>query len=379
MVPIILVVSVLALAILVTHLALAVGVVRNRRRDLRAPAPSPHTVSVSLLVVSRDEEAVLPGLLDSLEKQTAEGFEIVLVDDRSTDGTYRILEEYARRTRREVRVIRNDRDPVGVTGKVQALDLAVGAARGEILLFTDADCVLPPDWVREHVAYYRDPAVGGVFGQVNMVSNGSILHAFQSFDQRLIHQYSSGSAGLGLPTGCFGNNLSVRREAVLAVGGFRGLGYTTTEDAALISAVGARSWRIVAATSAATTITTRPQASWGEFVNQHTRWNVGGFYSADRTTRMTYRFLVLYLTLSILAAPFGLLAPLLVLPAVNSLISVGILALTEAWLYPVRTRKDRLVAIPLTLLFLLFYSWITILAVFRKRPVWKGAVLDAGP
>jgi cellulose synthase/poly-beta-1,6-N-acetylglucosamine synthase-like glycosyltransferase len=372
-----LLVAVFGSAILATHIALAAGVIRNRARDLRASQVPVGPTRATVLVVSKDEEEVLPDLLASLERQTAPSFDVVLVDDRSTDRTGAIMEEFCRSTRRPVVVLRNDREPVGVTGKVQALDLAVAAASGDIFLFTDSDCVLPEAWVAGHLSFYRDPRVGAVFGQVDMRRTGRFQAAFQSFDQRLIHQYSCGSAGWGIPTGCFGNNLSARRAALAAVGGFRGLGYTLTEDAALIAALGRR-WRIVASTHPETTVLTRPLPGWRAFINQHTRWNIGGFYSADRSTRMSYRFLVLYLTASVLIAPAALLLPVLGLPALVALGSVGLLALIESLVYPVRRVGDRFLALPLTAVFLVFYSYITIRAILRRRPVWKGAVLDAG-
>ena len=371
-------------AILLAHAALGVGTVRNRLRDgglqprehLRIPggAASPHA---TVVVASKDEALVLPALLNSLERQTLQDFDIVLVDDRSTDGTGAVMEGFRSRSSRPVSVLRNAREPEGTTGKVQALDLAVAASTGEVLVFTDSDCTVPPTWVEGHLSYYAQPRVGVVFGQIVMPPSRRFLESYQAFDQRLIHQYSSGSAGLGLPTGCFGNNLSARREAVNAIGGFRGLGYTVTEDAALIAAVGkSRRWRVLASTRAELTVLTRPQSTWRDFVNQHTRWNIGGFYSSDRATRTGYRFLVLYLTASVLVLPAAMLFPLLCVFALNAFVSVGLLAVLDATIYPRRTWRDRLVAVPFTLFFLLFYSLVTVRAIARKRPEWKGSRLD---
>jgi cellulose synthase/poly-beta-1,6-N-acetylglucosamine synthase-like glycosyltransferase len=273
--------------------------------------------------------------------------------------------------------LRNTREPQGSTGKVQALDLAVAASSGEVLLFTDCDCTLPPAWVAAHLRCFDDPAVGVVFGQISMPRSGRFLDAYQAFDQRLIHQYSSGSAGLGVPTGCFGNNLSARRSALADVGGFAGLGYTVTEDAALIAAVGKTGrWRVVASTLGELTIVTRPLATWRAFVNQHTRWNIGGFYSSDAATRAGYRFLVLYLTASMILLPFALLWTPLCVFAIDAFASVGLLAVLDATLYPHRLRGDRLAAVPFTVFFLFFYSLITLRAIARSRPEWKGSRLD---
>ena len=212
-------------AIFLVHAALLVGVLLARLRERwsrRAEAPPRRRISV--IVVARDEEKTLPGLLESLAAQTVTEFQTVLVNDRSADRTPAIMEEFARRQRRPVTVLHNSASPVGANPKQVLLDRGVQAATGEVLFFTDADCLLPPRWLEDHLRAFRHPRVGVVFGQISMPPDGSFLARYQAFDQPLIHQYSSGSAGLGLPTGCFGNNLAARREAIESIGGFRRAG-----------------------------------------------------------------------------------------------------------------------------------------------------------
>jgi hypothetical protein len=69
-------------------------------------------------------------------------------------------------------------------------------------------------------------------------------------------------------------------------------------------------------------------------------------------------------------------SPLLSVFALNAFLSVGLLAVLDATIYPLRTRRDRLAAVPFTLFFLLFYSLVTVRAIARKRPEWKGSRLD---
>ena len=149
------------------------------------------------------------------------------------------------------------------------------------------------------------------------------------------------------------------------------------EAAALIAEVGkTRRWRVLAATDAECTIQTRPQGSWRAFANQHTRWNIGGFFSSDLATRVSYRFLVLYLTASMLLLPAGIAVPALLVFAANAVVSIGLLAALESAIYPVRGWRDRLLVIPMTLGFAFFYSYITLRTVLRSRPEWKGSTLE---
>ena len=382
--------AVLALcaSMLLTHGALAVGVLRARRLDRRSvqPGSGPSTAhpSVSVVVAAMNEQEALPRLLDSLAAQSTTAFELVLVDDRSSDATAAIMEQHRAAAPYPVRVVRNRRPPVDCTGKQQALDLGVAASGGELLFFTDADCMVPPTWVERLAAYFaRDPdrSVGVVFGQVAVGSaapeRGGFLERYQGFEQPLVHQYSTGSAGLGMPTGCFGNNLALRSPVLARIGGFRSLGYTLTEDAALIGAASRCGWGVRAATLPATQIATEPQPSWPALINQHVRWNGGAFFSSDRAAAWGYRYVTLFLILSVAAAPWAVLAPWLAVLPLTSLLSIGTLATLVALLY----RRHRLRAlarvVPYTLLFMGFYAYITVLAIVGVRTDWKGSRLAA--
>ncbi len=370
--------SVVAGIIFIIHLGLAIGVMIGRFRDFSLSSGSENQYRISVIVVAKDEEHTFPRLLESLEAQNQPDFEIILVNDRSTDHTGELMDRFKEQHGSRVTVIHNEQEPEFLNGKQCALDLALAVARGELLMFTDGDCGLPPTWVADYPRYFQDPKVGVVFGQVSLPGKASFLERYQAFDQPLIHQYSSGSAGLGLPTGCFGNNLVARKTVLDQIGGFKALGYTLTEDAALISAVAEKKWKVRVSTLPSTMIETISQGSWRQFINQHVRWNSGAFYSGDFTTRWSYRFIVLYLLASILVIPFSPFQPLLFILPVVSFISIGTLSLTMGLLYRRDRIQDLLRLAPYTLFFMLFYSLITCLSIIRFSPVWKGKSLDPG-
>ena len=401
--------AVLALcaSMLLTHGALAAGVLLARLRDRRdearrrrRPAGRRNAPPVSVVVAAMNEEQALPRLLDSLAAQTTGAFELVLVDDRSSDATAAIMEAHRAAAPYPVRVVRNRRPPEGCTGKQQALDLGVARAAGDLLLFTDADCTVPPTWVERLTAYFAADAggrTGVVFGQLAVQPPGGgggdgdgnrnggdaarrpdrFTDRYQAFDQPLVHQYSTGTAGLGQPTGCFGNNLALRAPVLAAVGGFRSLGYTITEDAALIGAASRAGWKVRAATLPETLVTTEPQPDWRAFINQHVRWNGGAFYSNDPAAAWGYRYVTLFLILSVAAAPFALLVPWLAVWPLTSLVSIGTLAALAAALYHPRRRRALARVVPYTLFFMGFYAYITVLAIAGVRAEWKGSRLPA--
>jgi len=97
------------------------------------------TPEVSIIVPARNEEVCLGDCLHSLVSQTGVTFEIIVVDDQSTDRTRAIAESFA-----GVRVLSPGPLPEGWTGKNNAVVAGARAAHGEWLLFTDADTVHLP-------------------------------------------------------------------------------------------------------------------------------------------------------------------------------------------------------------------------------------------
>jgi cellulose synthase/poly-beta-1,6-N-acetylglucosamine synthase-like glycosyltransferase len=136
--------------------ALVWALARLRPRAVRS---APVTPSVSLVVPAYNEEAVIgEKLRNCLELDyPREELEVLVVSDGSTDATEEIAASFGRRGVRLLRLPRG--------GKAAALDAAAGAARGEILVLTDANATLDRDALRHLVAPFADSEVGGVCGR----------------------------------------------------------------------------------------------------------------------------------------------------------------------------------------------------------------------
>lgn len=124
--------------------------------SLREPLPDPPLVSV--LVAARNEERAIAQCLDSLLAQRYPRFEVIVADDRSDDATPEIL----RSRYPSVRVVRIDSLPEGCAGKSHALSVAAREARGDWLLFTDADTVHSPLSIQVPLAWAVRNGVGAL-------------------------------------------------------------------------------------------------------------------------------------------------------------------------------------------------------------------------
>jgi chlorobactene glucosyltransferase len=119
-----------------------VRLARHRPNIAHAPLASGRLVTI--IVPARNEEDNLPVLLDSLLRTKYDPIEILVVDDRSTDATAAVVRTYAQRDRR-VRLIEGAELPAGWFGKPWACVQGYREARGDLLLFTDADTRHAPE------------------------------------------------------------------------------------------------------------------------------------------------------------------------------------------------------------------------------------------
>ncbi|HEV2305840.1 MAG TPA: glycosyltransferase family 2 protein, partial [Candidatus Acidoferrales bacterium] len=119
-----------------------------------APFEGPEFPRISILLAARDEAEKLPAALASLLALHYPNYEVIAVDDRSTDATGKILDDFAGRDAR-LKVIHVTELPRGWLGKPHALEAAYKQSTGEWLVFTDADVHFAPDLLRRALAFVQ--------------------------------------------------------------------------------------------------------------------------------------------------------------------------------------------------------------------------------
>lgn len=243
----------------------------------RATTPAAHASrpSVSVILAARNEEAVIEQCLASLSALRYPGsMEILVVDDQSTDATQDIMLRCAERTP-HMRVLRTEGSPHGLKGKANAIAQAIAQSNGEIILTTDADCVVPPDWVERTVEQY-DEHTGSVCG-FTLIKNNGAFSGMQAVDWAYLLTIASAGVGWGYTLSAVGNNMSYRRAAYDDVGGYEGVGFSVTEDFFLLKAIAYRtSWKVRYPVEPATLVWSEPCANFKELYRQKKRWGRGG-------------------------------------------------------------------------------------------------------
>jgi glycosyltransferase involved in cell wall biosynthesis len=198
----------------------------------KGPA-SGQTIRCSVVIAARDEEARIEQTVRQLLAQQGVELELLVVDDRSTDGTSKILHRLSQEDAR-LQVRRVDVLPEGWLGKCHACHVGAGAATGDWILFTDADCWLKPDVLLRAVRVAERERADHV-----TMSPGTVIESLGARAWHLLFLISLANWFSGvnrdrpksyLGVGAF--NL-VRAEAYRQCGGYEALRLTIVDDVKL--------------------------------------------------------------------------------------------------------------------------------------------------
>lgn len=184
---------------------------------------------VSVLIAARNEEANIGRTLSDILAQDfpKELLEIIVVDDHSTDNTSAIVQSFAGKGVRLLKL--NEAEPLN-SYKKKAISEAIAMASGELIITTDADCRMGQNWLATVIGYMEES------GSL-LVSSPVVYSEEKSFFERLqtlefLYLIGLGAAGIGNkhPSTCNGANLAYRRDAFYEMGGFNGIDHLASGD-----------------------------------------------------------------------------------------------------------------------------------------------------
>lgn len=193
----------------------------------------PERLRFSVLVAARNEALTLPQLLQDVSQQDlpAARFEVIIIDDDSTDETAAIVRAAARSSAFDLHLIKLQDQPNAPTGKKAALQAALATARAPWVVCTDADCRVGPAWLSSYAAVVQaDAKVNFISGPVLLTGGNSLLNNLMGLEFAGLVSVGAASIGYGAPTMCNGANLAYRREAFAAVQGFAGNEHVASGD-----------------------------------------------------------------------------------------------------------------------------------------------------
>ena len=226
---------------------------------------------ISVVVAARNEEAQIVDCLSGLAEQDYPDYEVVVVDDGSTDSTAVLIAGWVEKDPR-FKIV----ELSGGGSKKAALTAAIKEATGEVIATTDADCAVGRGWLSGLAAYLED-GVGMVIGFSQIGMSGEKLGVrggYEAVDFLNLMACIWGSSGWRHPMAASGQNLLFRRAAYEEVGGYEKVMHRISGDDVLLMQMirTATQWRIAFASEADSFTVHPPSSSWKSLLNQRARW-----------------------------------------------------------------------------------------------------------
>ena len=206
------------------------------------PAEPSDTPDVDIIVPARDEaETIGPVIASLLDQQYAGKFQVILVDDDSSDGTAEIARAAAAvRGNPSLRVISGARKPPAWSGKLWAVSQGVAGAEAAVLLLADADIVHDPRHLATLVARLNSPRVDMVSEMVRLncasLAERALVPAFVYFFQ-MLYPFSRVNDPSSAVAAAAGGTVLIRREALQRIGGIEAIKNSLIDDVALAKSV----------------------------------------------------------------------------------------------------------------------------------------------
>lgn len=199
--------------------------------SIRKGKMSERKASFTIVVAARNEAGRVEMCLNSLSalNYPPELYEVLLVDDASTDETRKILTAWAKKYLHWHMLAIDEKSKV-LKGKKAALSLAIEQAKGEVIAVTDADCTVPTNWLRQLATHFDEKTVM-VLGHAQLEQRTGWLNTLLQFDNLFSAIMVALPTKLGFANSSVGRNMAYRKSAFNQVGGYAQLsGFTSGDD-----------------------------------------------------------------------------------------------------------------------------------------------------
>jgi cellulose synthase/poly-beta-1,6-N-acetylglucosamine synthase-like glycosyltransferase len=289
--------------------------VRTGLLSLRSASPVKSFASVSVVIAARNEEKSIGSCLDSLINQSypADKYEIIVVNDGSTDATASIVGSFTEKYPKVHLFSSADDSGKNAGSKPMAISKAISQASGEIILTTDADCLVPHKWIQIMAAHFEDDVVF-VAGPVVEKSSDLFLSQLEGLEFLGLITAAAGLIGSGWPIICNGANLAYRRSVFIEINGF-GNNPGSNDDESLMNRIFQKKiGKVVFAPEADAVVITHSSNTFLSFLSQRIRWaNKRGHYE-DRSILISlvslyFFFLSMLITAFLIPLSHWLLLP----------------------------------------------------------------------
>ncbi len=233
------------------------------------------TTQFSVIIPFRNEAENLPSLLNSIKEIEYHQslFEIILVDDESSDNSIEIITQFfINNPEIDIKIIKNLRD--SNSPKKDAISTAISITKYNWIIATDADCILPKTWLSSFNTSICENNPNMIVAPVSFKSNSSFLHQFQLIDFLSMQGATIGGFGIKKPFMANGANLAYKKELFLKLNGFKDNDFIASGDDVFLleNFVAYNRSKVIFLKNIEALVTTYPTKNWNELIQQRKRW-----------------------------------------------------------------------------------------------------------
>jgi cellulose synthase/poly-beta-1,6-N-acetylglucosamine synthase-like glycosyltransferase len=230
---------------------------------------------ISVIIPARNEESNIAACIHSVCRQNypASLLQVIIIDDNSTDDTFKIASTIFYEG---IEIVCHKLVPVdnNTAPKKRAIETAIAAASGTLIVTTDADCTAPPNWLRSISAYYGQSKNIFIAAPVKIMDDNSMLSKFQALDFLTMQGITGAAVFKRFHNMCNGANLAYEKKIFYEVGGFKNIDAIASGDDMLLMSKIAKHYpqQLGFIKSPEAIVTTLPATTWKHFFQQRIRW-----------------------------------------------------------------------------------------------------------
>ncbi|PWJ42370.1 glycosyltransferase [Sediminitomix flava] len=330
-------------------------------------------LAVSVVIPIRNEEDNIIQLLTDLQNQTYTNFEVIIVNDNSTDRSIQLVEEFKKYHSLKFTVL-NLPQKVRISHKKAAIELALKYAVGDWIQLTDGDCNVQPKWLEQIVSFQLET-------KAKLISAGVIYKIYNFWTKLLAIEFLSpvgvGAIGMLLkkPSMCNGANLGFLKSIFYEVDGYKGNENLSSGDDEFLMHKVAKFYpeKVFYLKSKEAIVKTDSPSLFIDFVHQRIRW-ASKWKNYDNLNSIIAGFFVfcfhLYFVVSICLSIIGFVDWEIIVQMF--LLRVSIESMFLGALSKDFYLNNHTWTIPIIAIFYSFYVIIIAVVSLRGKYSWKG-------
>lgn len=334
----------------------------------------------SIIINYRNEENNLPRLLESIVNQEYDYslLQWIFINDSSTDQSIHILNSF-KNNHLKLTVVLLDRVPKSASAKKDGITQAVNHITNELIITTDADCILPSRWISSYNTKYKQHKNAHfIAAPVQMQQENNLLTSLQRQEMMALQLITIGGFTYHKPFMCNGANMSFTKNAFNEVNGYHGNDHISSgDDIFLLEKLASKDvTKCHYLKSQNATVITQPKNNLIDIIAQRARWAQKGSETNSRLNKLV-SFQVLTMSLLFISSPILWHFSLITDKVFLSLVLVKVF--TDFTVLSIGDQIFKNVKWKFVIINFITYPFIVILIALKSlsKPQWQGRKINS--